>query len=170
MKLTACSSVDIPLAEGPVNLNWGPIMKTINDSPYDFFHGGGWTFLGGTGDEVEPLFHSQCLFPFGSFLFRANRTKRPKPNLSLKQHQRFRRATQALLILGVTLMAPTLAMTREAALTSMTAKVGISYCYCESVTFATVLIFGFQGDDWDELERKAAKCKANLLSKVIGHN
>jgi nucleosome binding factor SPN SPT16 subunit len=50
----ACSSVDIPIAEGPVNLNWGPIMKTINDSPYEFFRGGGWTFLGGTGDEVEP--------------------------------------------------------------------------------------------------------------------
>jgi len=46
-------SVDIPLAEGPVNLNWGPIMKTINDSPYEFFRGGGWTFLGGTGDESE---------------------------------------------------------------------------------------------------------------------
>ncbi len=29
-------------------------MKTINDSPYEFFRGGGWTFLGGTGDEVEP--------------------------------------------------------------------------------------------------------------------
>ncbi|KAI0048191.1 FACT complex subunit SPT16 [Auriscalpium vulgare] len=46
-------SVDIPIAEGPVNLNWGPIMKTINDSPYDFFRDGGWTFLGGTGDESD---------------------------------------------------------------------------------------------------------------------
>ena len=53
--LTFRSSVDIPLAEGPVNLNWGPIMKTINDSPYDFFRGGGWTFLGGAGEEVDPL-------------------------------------------------------------------------------------------------------------------
>ncbi|KAI0080592.1 FACT complex subunit SPT16 [Panus rudis PR-1116 ss-1] len=34
-------SVDIPLAEGPVNLNWGPIMKTINEDPYEFFQGGG---------------------------------------------------------------------------------------------------------------------------------
>ncbi|KAG1835734.1 FACT complex subunit SPT16 [Suillus variegatus] len=41
-------SVDIPLGEGPVNLNWGPIMKTINESPYDFFQQGGWrSFLGG---------------------------------------------------------------------------------------------------------------------------
>lgn len=43
------SSVDIPLSEGPVNLNWGPIMKTINESPYEFFKEGGWTFLGGGG-------------------------------------------------------------------------------------------------------------------------
>ena len=50
---TSGSSVDIPLAEGPVNLNWNPIMKTINDDPYEFFQHGGWTFLGGTaGDEV----------------------------------------------------------------------------------------------------------------------
>ncbi len=46
------SSVDIPLSEGPVNLNWGPIMKTINESPYDFFQQGGWSFLGGTGGEA----------------------------------------------------------------------------------------------------------------------
>ncbi|THH01723.1 hypothetical protein EW026_g1029 [Hermanssonia centrifuga] len=46
-------SVDIPLAEGPVNLNWGPIMKTINDDPYEFFQGGGWTFLGGTANEEQ---------------------------------------------------------------------------------------------------------------------
>ena len=45
------SSVDIPIAEGPVNLNWGPIMKTINEDPYDFFQQGGWSFLGGTAVE-----------------------------------------------------------------------------------------------------------------------
>ncbi|KDQ60609.1 hypothetical protein JAAARDRAFT_31568 [Jaapia argillacea MUCL 33604] len=42
-------SVDIPLSEGPVNLNWGPIMKTINEDPYEFFQHGGWSFLGGSG-------------------------------------------------------------------------------------------------------------------------
>lgn len=47
------SSVEIPLAEGPVNLNWGPIMKTINESPYDFFQQGGWSFLGGTGGDED---------------------------------------------------------------------------------------------------------------------
>ncbi|EGN96171.1 hypothetical protein SERLA73DRAFT_94229 [Serpula lacrymans var. lacrymans S7.3] len=46
-------SVDIPLSEGPVNLNWGPIMKTINESPYDFFQQGGWSFLGGGGNESD---------------------------------------------------------------------------------------------------------------------
>ncbi|EKM55643.1 uncharacterized protein PHACADRAFT_173804 [Phanerochaete carnosa HHB-10118-sp] len=48
-------SVDIPLAEGPVNLNWGPIMKTINDDPYEFFQQNGWSFLGGpAAEESEP--------------------------------------------------------------------------------------------------------------------
>ena len=37
-----------------MNLNWGPIMKTINDDPYEFFQQGGWSFLGGTAvDEVS---------------------------------------------------------------------------------------------------------------------
>ena len=44
-----CSSVEIPLSEGPVNLNWGPIMKTVSGGPYGFFQQGGWNFLGGTG-------------------------------------------------------------------------------------------------------------------------
>ena len=44
------SSVDIPMSEGPVNLNWGPIMKHINDNPFEFFQQGGWgLFLGGAG-------------------------------------------------------------------------------------------------------------------------
>jgi hypothetical protein len=48
------SSCDIPLGEGPVNLNWGSIMKTINENPYEFFREGGWrTFLGGGSAEVR---------------------------------------------------------------------------------------------------------------------
>jgi len=39
------NSVDVPLAEGPVNLNWSQIMKTINDGPFEFFKEGGWGFL-----------------------------------------------------------------------------------------------------------------------------
>ncbi|CAK5279482.1 unnamed protein product [Mycena citricolor] len=47
-------SVDIAMTESPVNLNWGPIMKTINDSPHDFFRDGGWSFLGrGNGADVR---------------------------------------------------------------------------------------------------------------------
>lgn len=45
------------MAEGPVNLNWGQIMKTINENPLEFFREGGWSFLGGTGggsDKVRP--------------------------------------------------------------------------------------------------------------------
>ncbi|KIM49314.1 hypothetical protein M413DRAFT_438502 [Hebeloma cylindrosporum] len=42
-------SVDIPMSEGPVNLNWGPIMKHINESPFEFFQQGGWSFLGNAG-------------------------------------------------------------------------------------------------------------------------
>jgi nucleosome binding factor SPN SPT16 subunit len=46
-------SVDIPLSEGPVNLNWGPIMKMINESPFEFFREGGWSFLAGSGGGGE---------------------------------------------------------------------------------------------------------------------
>lgn len=50
------------MSEGPVNLNWGPIMKHINENPFEFFQHDGWSFLGGaTGVEVRLL----------SFLFRA---------------------------------------------------------------------------------------------------
>ena len=49
------------MSEGPVNLNWGPIMKHINENPFEFFQHDGWSFLGGaTGVEVRLL----------SFLFR----------------------------------------------------------------------------------------------------
>jgi nucleosome binding factor SPN SPT16 subunit len=53
------SSADIPLSVGPVNLNWAPIMKTINESPYEFFQQGGWSFLGGpTGANDVSKSHS----------------------------------------------------------------------------------------------------------------
>ncbi|KAF9067369.1 hypothetical protein BDP27DRAFT_1422925 [Rhodocollybia butyracea] len=43
------------MAEGPVNLNWDPIMKHINESPYEFFQGS-WTFLCSTTQGVE-IYH-----------------------------------------------------------------------------------------------------------------
>lgn len=47
-------SVDIPISEGPVNLSWGAIMKTINEDPYEFYKEGGWEFLtGGDGSDSE---------------------------------------------------------------------------------------------------------------------
>ena len=47
------------MSDGPVNLNRGPIMKHINESPYDFFQNGGWSFLGGAGAaEVRIIFEA----------------------------------------------------------------------------------------------------------------
>ncbi|KAI8089405.1 FACT complex subunit-domain-containing protein [Halteromyces radiatus] len=53
------NSVDVAFTEGPVNLNWSMIMKTVNDNPADFFKNGGWNFLSpdsddeGSGEESE---------------------------------------------------------------------------------------------------------------------
>jgi nucleosome binding factor SPN SPT16 subunit len=47
------------MAEGPVNLNWGQIMKTINENPLEFFREGGWSFLGGTGAGSDKVF---CIY------------------------------------------------------------------------------------------------------------
>jgi nucleosome binding factor SPN SPT16 subunit len=47
------SSCDVPLSEGPVNLSWNAIMKTVNEDPYQFYEDGGWTFLTG-GDVSDP--------------------------------------------------------------------------------------------------------------------
>jgi nucleosome binding factor SPN SPT16 subunit len=52
-------SVDIPFSEGPLNLNWATIMKTVTSDPHAFFADGGWSFLStetddeGEGDEEE---------------------------------------------------------------------------------------------------------------------
>ncbi|GAM87101.1 hypothetical protein ANO11243_051220 [Dothideomycetidae sp. 11243] len=43
-------SVDIPFSEGPLNLNWGQIMKTVTADPHQFYQDGGWSFL---ADESE---------------------------------------------------------------------------------------------------------------------
>lgn len=56
-------SVDIPFTEGPLNLNWTTIMKTVTSDPYGFFADGGWSFLAaesdsedGSGEEEESAF------------------------------------------------------------------------------------------------------------------
>lgn len=38
-------SVNIAYTEGPLNLNWGSIMKTVTTDPHAFFAEGGWSFL-----------------------------------------------------------------------------------------------------------------------------
>ena len=43
----------MPISEGPVNLSWGAIMKTINEDPYQFYLDGGWEFLTGGGEDSE---------------------------------------------------------------------------------------------------------------------
>ncbi|RKP10675.1 FACT complex subunit spt16 [Thamnocephalis sphaerospora] len=47
------NSVDVPFTEGPVNLNWPAIMKTINADPAAFFQEGGWSFLRGESDNED---------------------------------------------------------------------------------------------------------------------
>ena len=56
-------SVDIPYTEGPLNLNWATIMKTVTADPHQFFVDGGWTFLrtdsddeGGSEESEESAF------------------------------------------------------------------------------------------------------------------
>ncbi len=52
-------SINIPISEGPLNLNWGTIMKTVTSDPHQFFVDGGWSVLGvdsdaeGESDEEE---------------------------------------------------------------------------------------------------------------------
>ncbi|KAH9998126.1 hypothetical protein BJV74DRAFT_825483 [Russula compacta] len=57
-------------------------------------------------------------------------------------------------MMAVNLMALMPVMMKEAALTSMKAKVGYYY-YCDNIGFDPH--FDLRGEDWDELERKAAK-------------
>ncbi|KAF2654143.1 SPT16-domain-containing protein [Lophiostoma macrostomum CBS 122681] len=46
-------SVDIPFTEGPLNLNWATIMKTVTLDPHQFFVDGGWSFLSTDSDDED---------------------------------------------------------------------------------------------------------------------
>lgn len=46
-------SVDIPFSEGPLNLNWATIMKTVVADPHEFFAQGGWSFLNSESDDED---------------------------------------------------------------------------------------------------------------------
>ncbi|KAL1879915.1 hypothetical protein VTK73DRAFT_6727 [Phialemonium thermophilum] len=44
-------SSDIAFTEGPLNLNWSVIMKTVTADPHQFFVDGGWSFLQNDSDD-----------------------------------------------------------------------------------------------------------------------
>ncbi|KAK4138089.1 SPT16-domain-containing protein [Trichocladium antarcticum] len=46
-------SSDIAYSEGPLNLNWSVIMKTVTANPHQFFVDGGWGFLGSDSDDED---------------------------------------------------------------------------------------------------------------------
>ncbi len=46
-------SVNITYSEGPLNLNWSTIMKTVIADPHQFFADGGWSFLATESDSED---------------------------------------------------------------------------------------------------------------------
>lgn len=46
-------SVNIPFSEGPLNLNWPTIMKTVTADTHQFFVDGGWSFLQTETDDED---------------------------------------------------------------------------------------------------------------------
>ncbi|CAZ80542.1 unnamed protein product [Tuber melanosporum] len=46
-------SSNIPFTEGPLNLNWPTIMKTVIADPHQFFKDGGWNFLSVESDADD---------------------------------------------------------------------------------------------------------------------
>lgn len=72
------------MSEGPVNLNWGPIMKHINESPFEFFQGGGWNFLGGAGGHEASFSFFENLQPsLPNYRMRPQTHLKPSLNLKL---------------------------------------------------------------------------------------
>lgn len=51
-------SVNIAYTEGPLNLNWSMIMKTVIADPHQFFKDGGWSFLN-TDSDAEDVEESE---------------------------------------------------------------------------------------------------------------
>ncbi|KAK4156291.1 FACT complex subunit-domain-containing protein [Chaetomidium leptoderma] len=46
-------SSDLAFSEGPLNLNWSVIMKTVTANPHQFFVDGGWGFLQNDSDDDD---------------------------------------------------------------------------------------------------------------------
>jgi nucleosome binding factor SPN SPT16 subunit len=55
-------SCDIAFSEGPLNLNWTTIMKTVNEDPAQFFKDGGWKFLEVESDDESDQSESASEF------------------------------------------------------------------------------------------------------------
>lgn len=55
-------SVDIAFTEGPLNLNWGNIMKTVIADPHEFFKTGGWAFLSADSDNEDEASEEESAF------------------------------------------------------------------------------------------------------------
>jgi Xaa-Pro aminopeptidase len=55
-------SVDIPFTEGPLNLNWSTIMKTVAADPHGFFAEGGWSFLAAESDSEDSESEEESAF------------------------------------------------------------------------------------------------------------
>ena len=122
------SSVDIPLAEGPVNLNWNPIMKHVNENPYEFFTTGGWGFLGAsTGENQESDDDSGSESEYEQAPSESDYSE-------ASASESFQDGSDA----------------------SDDEGSGSDFS-------------GSEGDDWDELERKAAKCKWDSAHTLFSH-
>merc|ERR1711934_614059 len=46
---------NIKFYQGPINLQWPRIMKTIAEAPADFFQSGGWSFLEPEEEEEDEM-------------------------------------------------------------------------------------------------------------------
>ncbi len=55
-------SVNIPYSEGPLNLNWSMIMKTLIADPHQFFADGGWSFLAVESDSEDTESEEESAF------------------------------------------------------------------------------------------------------------
>ena len=56
-------SVDLSYTEGPLNLQWVTIMKTVQADPHEFFASGGWSFLeAGSDDDNEEESEEESAF------------------------------------------------------------------------------------------------------------
>ncbi len=136
-------------------MNWGPIMKTINEDPYEFFQQGGWSFLGGAagGEEAShvSLSYGANLTDFAGRVtvmmrrIQSPSSRRNRTSLNLPRPVLRRATTTALMPVTTRAVDPTSGQTR--------AKVG----RCSTVMDAVLSHLSNVGADWDELERKAAR-------------